>query len=280
MKLKQNGKVVKCDQKVDITATFGSDLVLEGSTAIPNILLKIYSKIGITDMQMMLLIQMIRLNSEGRVHSPTPEMLAEYMESDPARIKKELAELLDKEIITTSQYYDYGQDIIFEGYDFESLFLKISDIWSGIRAREIEETEKILRMATDNSSYHQFNIKTTELISIFEKEFGRPLSPIEVEQIEQWSQDMEAILVYEALKRAVLRGKHNFKYINSILLEWKKNNLRTLEAIEIYDREYKQRRLNSKHNARTAESQKGSSVLPTDSKINSKKKAFIRSLYI
>ncbi len=279
MVLKQKGKVVKCDQKVDITATFGSDLVLEGSTAIPNILLKIYSKIGITDFQMMLLIQMIRLNSEGEVHSPTPEILADYMASDPARIEKELAELLDKEIITTSQYYDHGQDIIFEGYDFESLFLKISDIWSGIRAKEIEETEKILRMnADDFPCNNQFDKNTTELISIFEKEFGRLLSPIEVEQIEQWSQEMEAVLVYEALKRAVLRGKHNFKYINSILFEWKKNNLHTLEAIEAYDREFEQRRLNSQRRTRTTDVQKG--VIPTDNKNNVKKKAFIRSLYV
>ena len=44
MALHHSGKIVKCDQKVDITATFGSDLVLEGFTAIPNILLRYTAK--------------------------------------------------------------------------------------------------------------------------------------------------------------------------------------------------------------------------------------------
>lgn len=278
MALQQKGKIVKCDQKVNITATFGSDLVLEGSTAIPNILLKVYNKIGITDFQMMLLIQIIRLRAEEGIYSPTPEMLAEYMESEPSKIKNELDKLLEKEIITTSKYYDYVHNTIFEGLDFEPLFLRVSDIWAGIRAKEIEETERLLRMNTGNFASRKFDDKTIELLSIFEKEFGRPLSPIEVEQIEQWAQELDTTLVYEALKRAVLRGKHNFKYINSILVEWKKNNLRTLESIAEYDREFEKRRSRSKRRARAAGLETDS--IPTDSKSDSKKKAFIRSLYV
>lgn len=37
-------------------------------------------------------------------------------------------------------------------------------------------------------------------------------------------------------------GKHNFKYIDSILLEWKKNNLRTPRDIEKYDHEFQYRK--------------------------------------
>ena len=76
MALHHSGKIVKCDQKVDITATFGSDLVLEGFTAIPNILLKVYKHIGISDFQMLLLIQLIRFHVEEREYYPTPQMLA------------------------------------------------------------------------------------------------------------------------------------------------------------------------------------------------------------
>lgn len=276
MSMQRNGKIVKCDQKVNITATFGSDLVLEGSTTIPNILLKVYSRIGISDFQMMLLIQMIRLNVEEREFYPAPEMLGEYMESEPSRIKRALTDLLEKEIIAVSQYYDSGRNSIFEGFDFEPLFLKVSDIWAGIRAREIEESEHELRIAANGHDFmmNRFHDKTAELISTFEKEFGRPLSPIEVEQIEQWADEGEALLIIEALKRAVLRGKHNFKYINSILVEWKKNNLRTLESIEEYDRDFHERR--SGRATRGAE--KGTSPGTGDKK-DSKKKALIRSLY-
>lgn len=274
----RNGKIIKCDQKVNITATFGSDLVFEGSTAIPNILLKVYSRIGISDFQMLLLIQLIRLNVEERELNSTPEMIAEFMEAEPSRIKRELADLMDKEIISISDYFDRSRNVVFEGYDFEPLFLKVSDIWAGIRAREIEETERQLGATTFGHDYSnkRFQDKTTQLISSFEKEFGRPLSPIEVEQIEQWADEDEALLIIEALKRAVLRGKHNFKYINSILVEWKKNNLRTLESIEEYDLDFRKRR--SGRNARSVET--GTSPGTTGNKNDSKKKAFIRSLYV
>ncbi|OPY58535.1 MAG: DNA replication protein DnaD [Pelotomaculum sp. PtaU1.Bin035] len=278
MAAQHNEKIIKCDQKVNITATFGSDLVLEGATSIPNILLKTYNQIGISDFQMLLLIQMIRLNVEKKEYYPNPEMLAEYMEADPPRINREISILLEKEIITTSEYYDSGRKVIFKGYDFEPLFLKVSDIWAGIRAREIEESEKLLKIMVNSRDFTdiKFHNKTVGLIPIFENEFGRALSPIEVEQIEQWAEEAEARLIVEALKQAVLRGKHNFKYINSILAEWKRNNLQTLEAIAEYDREFQNRR--SGRAIRGGEA--GAGTVAAGNKNNSRKKEFIKTLYI
>lgn len=274
----RNGKIIKCDQRVNITATFGSDLVFEGSTAIPNILLKVYSRIGISDFQMMLLIQLIRLNIEERDSYPSLETIAGCMDSEPSRIKRELADLISKEIINISDYYDSARNTIFKGYDFEPLFLKVSDIWAGIRAREIEESEKIIKIAAGNSLLKEkrFFDKTADLISTFEKEFGRALSPMEIEQIEQWADEEEALIITEALKRAVLRGKYNLKYINSILVEWKKNNLHTIEAIAQHDQEFEKNR--SRRGTRGVNP--GTSPGSTGDKNESKKKAFIRSLYV
>ena len=204
MALHHSGKIVKCDQKVDITATFGSDLVLEGFTAIPNILLKVYKHIGISDFQMLLLIQLIRFHVEEREYYPTPQMLARVMEAEPARLEHELKDLLDKEIISVSEFYDCDRRVIFRGYDFEPLFSKISDIWAAIRAREIEESKKLLN--SQEFAQDMFDSKVTGLIDCFEKEFGRPLSPIEVEQIEQWAAWTDVSLVMEALRRAVLEA--------------------------------------------------------------------------
>lgn len=266
-------KIIKCDHKVNITATFGSDLVLEGFMSVPNILIKIYSRIGITDFQMMLLIHLIRFKVEEKEFYPNPETIAGVMESTPQKIEKELADLLEKEIISVSEYYDKKNNVIFEGYDFEPLFLKVSDVWAGIRASEIAESENLIKAAALDHDFlnNKLRDKLTGLISTFEKEFGRPLSPIEVDQIQLWSGEVEAFLVIEALKRAVLRGKHNFKYINSILMEWKKNNLQTLEAIEEYDRDFLKRRSNIRKSGGTGNG--------PDDKKDSKKKAFIRTLY-
>ena len=277
MTKKLNENIIKCDHKVNITATFGSDLVLEGSTNIPNMLIKIYSRLGITDFQMMLLIHLIRFNVEEKEYFPDPESIAEVMESATARIKIELAELLEKDIIAVSDYFDKKNNVIFEGYDFEPLFLKVSDVWASTRAGEIAESENLIKAAALDNDFLNTKLrdKPTGLISTFEKEFGRPLSPIEVDQIQMWAGEVESFLVIEALKRAVLNGKHNFKYINSILMEWKKNNLQTLEAIAEYDRDFQKRR--SARNSLKA--QQGAAGKPADGVKDSREKAFIRSLY-
>lgn len=239
----KKGKIVKCDRKVNITATFGSDLVLEGLTGIPNLILKYYNKAGITDIQMMILIHLFRLRTEELQYYPSPETLAENMALEPDAIQEQIAELVDKEILAFSDYYDYGRNEVFLGYDFEPLFLKISDIWAYTRTKEIEETENLISNPLEsNDSAPYLNENTVMLAGIFEKEFGRPLSPMEVEQIDYWAQDHGVVFVKEALRRAVMGGKYNLKYINSILFGWKKNNLRTLEDIRNYEEEFQKRR--------------------------------------
>jgi len=77
----------------------------------------------------------------------------------------------------------------------------------------------------------------------FEKEFGRLLSPMEIEQIDLWLNDFDGQteLIFEGLRKAVMLGKHNFKYIDSILLDWQKNNLKTVEDIHTYESRYRER---------------------------------------
>lgn len=272
-------KIIKCDQKVNITAAFGAELVLEGTTTIPNILLKIYKKIGISDFQLVLLIQIIRLLTEERELYPSPEQLADCMEAEPDRIRRELDILLEKDTITVSEYFDSNRKVVLQGYDLEPLFLKISDIWAGIRAKEIEEAERLLRITADGRDFDskKFDDDAVNLIRIFENEFGRALSPFEIEQIEQWAAERDASLVVEALKQAVLRGKHNFKYINTILMGWKKNNINTLNEVAEDDQEFRSRRAGRKSRVGEAVN---SGLSPSENRNNSRKKDIIKTLYI
>lgn len=84
----------------------------------------------------------------------------------------------------------------------------------------------------DNTPYNPPSISTK-----FEQEFGRLLSPMEISQIVQWI-DVDKYtedIITEALRRAVLLGKHNFKYIDTILLGWKKASYKTLQEIQEKD---------------------------------------------
>lgn|GEM_PF-2366331 len=119
----------------------------------------------------------------------------------------------------------------------------------------------------------------SSLLKAFEAEFKRSLSPIEVEQVKQWRSDHSVELVLEALKRAVLRGKYTLKYINSILTEWKKNHVITLQDVAAFDAEFQKKKVKSLEKARDAP-KSGQARAPAENAVDKKKKDFIRSLYI
>ncbi|WP_169738629.1 DnaD domain-containing protein [Desulfofalx alkaliphila] len=80
------------------------------------------------------------------------------------------------------------------------------------------------------------------IIVSFEGEFGRPLSPMEVQHIREWTREFTDEMLLEALKRASLAGRPTVAYIRGILTNWKKNNVRTLRDVAELDRQFKERR--------------------------------------
>ena len=73
----------------------------------------------------------------------------------------------------------------------------------------------------------------TNLFSIFEKEFGRTLSPIEYELINAWKDNkFSEELILAALKEAVLNGVSNLRYIDKILYEWNRKGIKNITDVE------------------------------------------------
>jgi len=79
------------------------------------------------------------------------------------------------------------------------------------------------------------------LIQAFEKEFARLLSPFESNQIMEWYYEdgYQPPLILEALKRASLRGIRNFRYMDSILLDWENHDIRNLTQLDRYEKEFR-----------------------------------------
>lgn len=70
--------------------------------------------------------------------------------------------------------------------------------------------------------------KDNRIFEVFEKEFGRTLSPMEYEIINAWQDSNiaeETIIL--ALKEAVYNGVNNLRYIDKILSEWAKKGIKT-----------------------------------------------------
>lgn len=69
------------------------------------------------------------------------------------------------------------------------------------------------------------------LYQSFEQETGRPLSPIQQQELGYMLEDFSPDLIQEALREAVSQGKANFAYIRAILNRWKSDNLLTVELV-------------------------------------------------
>ena len=74
---------------------------------------------------------------------------------------------------------------------------------------------------------------SNDIYSIFEKEFGRTLSPIEYQTINGWVEsNISEDLIKAALKEAVLSGVTSLRYIDKVLLEWSKKGYKTESDIK------------------------------------------------
>lgn len=71
-----------------------------------------------------------------------------------------------------------------------------------------------------------------DLYDSFEKEFGRTLSPMEYEIINNWvEQKISNELILAALKETVFNGVNNLRYVDKILYEWNKKGIKNASDI-------------------------------------------------
>ena len=95
-------------------------------------------------------------------------------------------------------------------------------------------TEKI---NNELNNYSTTTSKGTDLFEFIEKSFGRTLSSSEYEFIQKW-EDNE--LTRYAIKQAELARAFNVKYIDKILFNYQKENIKTVAEAEERDKKFKE----------------------------------------
>ena len=101
------------------------------------------------------------------------------------------------------------------------------------KVKEIIDLSNIYKaMVSDINTNIQ--AKTADSIfSIFEKEFGRTLSPIEFEIINAWLKaGTNEELILGALKEATFNGVSNLRYIDKIIYEWGKKGFKSMSDVD------------------------------------------------
>jgi DNA replication protein len=191
------------------------DFLKNGTVTIPSLLLQHYAKLGLNETETMILIHLNHFLQEGN-RFPTPEELSSRMTLSQVDCANLLRRLVQLGFLTLD--HDSSSHFYSERYSLDSLWDRLI-------------THHLLQVKGEAQKEEEENLYT-----IFEKEFGRPLSPIECETLAMWmDQDHHTPrLIIGALREAVISGKLNFRYIDRILFDWQKNGIKTLEEAKLH----------------------------------------------
>ena len=185
-----------------------------GVTMLPNLLLDAYKDLNIDEKELVLLLHLLRCDMAPE---PVTHAVSDYLMDMLGRSRSEVAFLLrrlhGKGILHCNR--DPGT-LTPHDVSLQPLYVKLL-LWS--------DTPPAGRK-------HQIASPFEELVRLFENVFSN-ISEIEYERLTAWVEEdhWPIDVVKEALRIAVLNRKLTFRYIDRILLNWQRNNYRTLEEV-------------------------------------------------
>ena len=193
------------------------EYLASGQTTYSNLVFDNYRKIGLTNEEFLLWLQLFRYNEAGN-HFPDLAMIASQLSFTQQEIYYLLNQLVQKQVVQIISTKDTSGKIV-DHYDLSLIFNKIA---------VLKEQEKM----TQTKKKEQEKIR--ELYQSFEAEFGRPLSQIEFQRIGQWLDEdhYQVELIQLALREAVLNQAYSLNYIDRILLSWERKNIRTSQQVQ------------------------------------------------
>ncbi|WP_066193260.1 DnaD domain-containing protein [Gracilibacillus timonensis] len=193
--------------------------VIQDQINVPAELIRNYALLSINEMQLAIILQIYLAQREGNPF-PTPEGIAEHLSISSNQCSHLLRQLIQQNLLQIEE--NRSNDMINEYYSLDPL-------WERLYHEKEQPVE----------SLHE---KVGEVFQKFEQEFGRALSPFEIEMINNWLDEdhHEISLIYAALREAVLMGKVNFKYIDRILMEWKKKGIQSPQQAQQSSKEFHQ----------------------------------------
>ena len=186
------------------------NLLKDKPLTIPSILLKNYKKLGITEEELLVLICLI---NKGEKSLYNPNLFTEELDMDKYNAMQILNDLNEKNIIEIKlENNKHGKK---EEYIYIDLLYK-----------------KIYSLLLGDNQVEEDITPNKDIYLKFEVEFGRTISPSEVELISDWLNDgIKEEVIEEALKEAVINNVRNLKYIDRILYNWKQLGIKTKKDI-------------------------------------------------
>ncbi|KRM90900.1 DnaD domain-containing protein [Liquorilactobacillus cacaonum] len=188
-----------------------------GQMTISNLVLYNYPKLGLDEAEMVLVIQIMSSIQAGNSF-PEVSLIAKRMGKEEAVVYQLMHSLIQKNVMDIASIQG-ETGVKHDVYQFNKLFEKIIAL------------EKQTEIAVKKKDV---TVTREKVFQSIEVEFGRPLSPIEIETINMWLQKDSYLpeLIILALREAVLNQAYSLKYMDRILLSWERQNISTAQDVQ------------------------------------------------
>ena len=160
--------------------------------------------------------QFFYLQNTTSLEEISPNRIAESIGKSVTEVNRSMSNLTEKGLL---QY----KTIVLNG--------EIEAVFDALPA--LERLDEIVeRHSTVAQPIAQSSLK--DLVETFQRELGRLLTPFEIEDLTKTIQDDKTSpeLVTAALREAVFNGKANWKYIQAILRNWRREGITTVSQVE------------------------------------------------
>lgn len=203
----------------------------ERPVVIHKALLDHYNELGINETDFVILIKLLYA-AETSNKQPSIEVLQQGTTLAAREITAIIQRLIQCELLELN--VNKNEEGKFTEYmNLDPFYDKLSQVIEATQLTQAEDEAKL-----------QFNT----LFQRIEQAFGRPLSPYEIETLNQWididQHDLE--IIQAALNEAESHDKLSFKYMDRILLNWKKKDVKTVEESKKVSQQYRQPQMTHK----------------------------------
>mgnify|MGYP000910984651 CR=1 FL=1 len=216
--------------RLHFPALFSRDFFAEGFTVVPNLLIKYSGRLGLEGTDILVLLAFCYFQQIGQFKLEIADF-ARLLHTSESRIQESLEKMHTLGLLTDAD----------NSLDTTGLFEKMADLWAEEKVQAMQQAQQEVATTVQIKAGKEQGISPlVKIIHLFEQEFGRALTPMEIDQIKRWYYDESypGALIEEALKRAVLRGILNLNYMDRILSSWAKMNIRTTREVLKYEENF------------------------------------------
>ena len=198
-----------------------------GETNISNLLLHHYKELGMTTSQFVLYLQFKSYQDRG-IMNPDVRTIAKNLGTKERQVFEQLHQMMTNHLVEQKmrKMEDGKEDAI---YDFSLLINKLA---------LLNENDQAATVKVENTN------NRVETFNQLEAEFGRPLSSMELQIVNDWldKDNYSAIMIKLALRQAVMNSALNLQYMDRILQRWDRQGLRTERDINEHEKRFEQRK--------------------------------------